>query len=373
MLFVITSCGDNAEYSVLKNQAYIAQTGTQGNAYEKVTVGTEDVSTSLNVRLSSAAQQSRSFEFVVDEAVLEEYNKSNSTEYHVLPSNFYSLSTDKVTVDAGSTISAPIDITVHPLSSELKNSSLKFAIPIRLQGEGNVLASGGKYVILLDMEAIQSVPILSYTNSLKAWFGQAPFQFTAWTLEWCVNMGTLGTTIGDRIVLQRLFLGLFSNDDTEVRFGDIYIEANRLQICTNGSRMNSNTLFNAGQWYHIAVVCTGTKLLCYVNGVLDNSMDLPGIPYKSNADAWTLCDAYNNKFISKSMFAEVRFWNKARSQQEIANNMYLVDPKSEGLVCYFKMNEGQGNELKDATGNGGHATIQGSNVTWVQDVRIDGK
>ena len=248
---------------------------------------------------------------------------------------------------------------------------MKFAIPIRLQGEGNVLASGGKYVILLDMEAIQSVPILSYTNSLKAWFGQAPFQFTAWTLEWCVNMGTLGTTIGDRIVLQRLFLGLFSNDDTEVRFGDIYIEANRLQICTNGSRMNSNTLFNAGQWYHIAVVYTGSKLIYYVNGVFDNSIDMPCKTYISTSNAWNMCN--NDLHVSKSKFAEVRFWNKARSQQEIANNMYLVDPKSEGLVCYFKMNEGQGNELKDATGNGGHATIQGSNVTWVQDVRIDGK
>ena len=226
------------------------------------------------------------------------------------------------------------------------------------------------------MVVIQSVPVLSSTNYLKAWFGQAPFQFTAWTLECCVNMGTLGTAIGEydnQTTFSRIADSGGIGGGIHFNFGDLPIEGNRLQMITQDSRMNSNTLFNAGQWYHIAVVCTGTKLLCYVNGVLDNSMDLPGIPYKSNADAWTLCDAYNNKFISKSMFAEVRFWNKARSQQEIANNMYLVDPKSEGLVCYFKMNEGQGNELKDATGNGGHATIQGSNVTWVQDVRIDGK
>ncbi len=72
---------------------------------------------------------------------------------------------------------------------------------------------------------------------------------------------------------------------------------------------------------------------------------------------------------------QVRFWSKARSQMEIANNMYNVDPTSSGLEGYWKMDEGEGNVFKDSSPHGRDAYLNNSglNVTWEQDVRIDGK
>ena len=46
-LTMLTACGNDHEYSVKENQAYIAQTNTNGNASQKLTVDDEPVSVSL--------------------------------------------------------------------------------------------------------------------------------------------------------------------------------------------------------------------------------------------------------------------------------------------------------------------------------------
>lgn len=40
--------------------------------------------------------------------------------------------------------------------------------------------------------------------------------------------------------------------------------------------------------------------------------------------------------------SEVRIWNVERTAEQIADNPYKVDPASEGLVAYWKFNEGSG-------------------------------
>lgn len=68
--------------------------------------------------------------------------------------------------------------------------------------------------------------------------------------------------------------------------------------------------------------------------------------------------------------AEVRVWSRALSQSEIANNMNYVDPQSNGLVAYWRMNEweakdGGGNIVKDLTGHGYDAVGGSSNPTMM--------
>ena len=75
--FMLTGC-DDAEYDVLKNQAFILQTGTNANSSEKLTVGTSAVSTSINVRLSDVATTTNKYRLGFDEAALEAYNKEKA-------------------------------------------------------------------------------------------------------------------------------------------------------------------------------------------------------------------------------------------------------------------------------------------------------
>ena len=50
---------------------------------------------------------------------------------------------------------------------------------------------------------------------------------------------------------------------------------------------------------------------------------------------------------------------------EDGNHMYTVDPSSDGLVAYWKFNDGNGNVVKDHTSNGND--LQGQTLnggTW---------
>lgn len=366
---LLTGCND-AEYDTLSNQAYILQTNTNANSSLKLTVGAEVATTTLNVRLSDVANVESRYRLVYDTAVVNEYNRLNETPYASLPQESFSLSSEETTIEAGTSVSTPITLTVPPYSEALKASGKKYAIGFRLEntsGNASVLPSGSKIVYILDQVVIQPVVVLDQSHYVSQNLVKN-YPLTEWTVEMNINKHVLYTEVG-RGNNQAIFGA--GPDEIYIRFGDAPIEGNRLQIKTQGTQMNSLALFNEHTWYHLAFVCTGTKLYLYVNGQLDNSMDLPGKTTKVNNI--NICSP-STYWLGNAMYSEVRFWQRARSQAEIANNMYACDPTTPGLITYYKMNEGEGYSFRDASGNGNNAETNGQAVPeWIQDVRIDGK
>lgn len=366
---LLTGCND-AEYDTLSNQAYILQTNTNANSSLKLTVGAEVATTTLNVRLSDVANVESRYRLVYDTAVVNEYNRLNETPYASLPQESFSLSSEETTIEAGTSVSTPITLTVPPYSEALKASGKKYAIGFRLEntsGNASVLPSGSKIVYILDQVVIQPVVVLDQSHYVSQDLVKN-YPLTEWTVEMNINKHILYTEVG-RGNNQAIFGA--GPDEIYIRFGDAPIEGNRLQIKTQGTQMNSLALFNEHTWYHLAFVCTGTKLYLYVNGQLDNSMDLPG--KTTNVNSINICSP-STYWLGNAMYSEVRFWQRARSQAEIANNMYACDPTTPGLITYYKMNEGEGYSFRDASGNGNNAETNGQAVPeWIQDVRIDGK
>lgn len=366
---LLTGCND-AEYDTLSNQAYILQTNTNANSSLKLTVGAEVATTTLNVRLSDVANVESRYRLVYDTAVVNEYNRLNKTPYASLPQESFSLSSEETTIEAGASVSTPITLTVPPYSEALKASGKKYAIGFRLEntsGNASVLPSGSKIVYILDQVVIQPVVVLDQSHYVSQNLVKN-YPLTEWTVEMNINKHVLYTEVG-RGNNQAIFGA--GPDEIYIRFGDAPIEGNRLQIKTQGTQMNSLALFNEHTWYHLAFVCTGTKLYLYVNGQLDNSMDLPG--KTTNVNSINICSP-STYWLGNAMYSEVRFWQRARSQAEIANNMYACDPTTPGLITYYKMNEGEGYSFRDASGNGNNAETNGQAVPeWIQDVRIDGK
>lgn len=366
---LLTGCND-AEYDTLSNQAYILQTNTNANSSLKLTVGAEVATTTLNVRLSDVANVESRYRLVYDTAVVNEYNRLYETPYASLPQESFSLSSEETTIEAGASVSTPITLTVPPYSEALKASGKKYAIGFRLEntsGNASVLPSGSKIVYILDQVVIQPVVVLDQSHYVSQNLVKN-YPLTEWTVEMNINKHVLYTEVG-RGNNQAIFGA--GPDEIYIRFGDAPIEGNRLQIKTQGTQMNSLALFNEHTWYHLAFVCTGTKLYLYVNGQLDNSMDLPG--KTTNVNSINICSP-STYWLGNAMYSEVRFWQRARSQAEIANNMYACDPTTPGLITYYKMNEGEGYSFRDASGNGNNAETNGQAVPeWIQDVRIDGK
>ena len=369
-LTLLASC-ENAEYSPLSNQAYIAQTNTNGNSSQNITIGTSAVTSSVNVRLSDLATQDYTFEVVSDTTALAEYNQRNETSYKPLPATLYSLSSNEVKIEKGKSVSSDVTLMINPLTQALKDSGQKYAVALRLKskdGKYDVLNSGSSMVYILDQVVYQAVPIINATHNIHFAMRQT-YDLSQWTVEMNVNISKLGKALGE-LNNQTLF-GAWGNDGGEIytRFGDAPIEGNRLQIKTQGTQMNSKKLFNENQWYHLAFVCTGTKLYLYVNGALDNSMDRPG----KTTNLSNTFNFGNTDYLKANVkVSELRFWTVARTQAQIANNMYACDAKSTDLEAYWKLNEGQGDTFKDATGHNNTGKCVAV-PTWEQNVRIDGK
>lgn len=112
--------------------------------------------------------------------------------------------------------------------------------------------------------------------------------------------------------------------------------------------------YDDGQWYHAAVVYDGNtnKMYLYVNGNLNNQSN-SNLKYTSPMPANLFIGSngdnvneFNNpgswrRFLH--LIDEVRIWNYARSQQEMANDFCkeLTLPNN-GLMHYYPFNEGSG-------------------------------
>ena len=369
---MFSSCGNDADYDTMNNQAFIEQTETNANTSKKIVLGIDPISINLNVRLSDRAEKDSKFQIAASEDALNEYNAKNNTSYKMLPADGYTLDATEVEILTGMSRSKSFGLVIKPLAKELKETGAKYAIAFRLNSNDiDILEPGKTIVYILDQVVYQDVPVFNASNNGEFHLTE-DVALTEWTLEFCVNIDKLGTAVG-QLNNQQLFGGWGADGkDGEIytRFGDAPLEGNRLQIKTQGTQMNSNMKFAENQWYHLAFVCSGTRLSLYVDGQLDNAMDLPGKVVNIGKDK---CTFGNHDYLKANvMVSELRLWTRSLSPIEIINNMYALDPTTKGLFAYFKLNEGNGNSFNDATGHGNKFQAEG-NTVWVPNQRIDGK
>ena len=57
-------------------------------------------------------------------------------------------------------------------------------------------------------------------------------------------------------------------------------------------------------------------------------------------------------------------YGAGKTPEQIAGNMYGVSPESEGLVAYWKFDEGAGKTIKDQTSYGNDLTVE-KELKWV--------
>lgn len=147
-------------------------------------------------------------------------------------------------------------------------------------------------------------------------------------------------------------------------------------------------------WVHVAGTFDGVSSVIYINGVADYSAGYGPIPIKTNQKPLLLgARATGNGW--EGDLDEIRIYDRALSPREIAtivtgsipdtgNNSSITKPSSptiptgpstepslthdisNGLVGYWTMDEGNGNQLIDHSGNNGHATIRNTDgISWV--------
>ncbi len=126
--------------------------------------------------------------------------------------------------------------------------------------------------------------------------------------------------------------------------------------------------------YHLAITYDGVSDLCiYLNGVLQDQTVYvtPAGPLNDNPlDDLIIGNNSSNTAAFKGLLDEMRVWDVVRSAQDIHDHMgdYL-EGNEDGLVGYWRCNEGSGNAVADMspTGNNGEAT----SCRWHQGYPFD--
>ena len=143
--------------------------------------------------------------------------------------------------------------------------------------------------------------------------------------------------------------------------------ASRIQT---SPRVDTNAgSITSGQWVHTAMAYDGEQMRMYLNGECMDSAYYNEPVYERIADlsmgglSWGDPESGFNGHID-----ELRIWDSARSQQQIRSNMSnQLNGNEPGLIGYWPLNSGSGNNANDYSSSGNDMTIYGG-TNWSEDL-----
>lgn len=185
--------------------------------------------------------------------------------------------------------------------------------------------------------------------------------------------GEFDDSIGSLFGTERRLLIRHGDSGTKGKWELVYgLNATNYYGENSEAKVKSSVELPADKWVHIAVVFdeASNTVLLYQDGQEVGrdqiNSDIKSIDlndrYFANGQnqQFYLGRSYDNGRGFKGLMSEVRVWSKALTKEEInsTNHFYTVDPESEGLVAYWKLNDGEGTAAKDNTGNGNDLSIK---------------
>ncbi len=207
--------------------------------------------------------------------------------------------------------------------------------------------------------------MMSFNNNHVSVPNNAAFQFADGTIEFWVKP-TFSTSPGYNPCL-------ISNRNGGGAAGTRYsyhMQGGKTGIdLYNGSGVTGwASTFNTNQWYHIAIVESGTTVEVFVNGIslgtrTTGSSAVTGVPFNIGSAGGANIEPFVGNI------DEVRVWNIARTQAQIRENMHLTLAGTEtGLVAYYQFNETSGVAIEAINGNNG--TLQNGATRIVSEVAV---
>jgi hypothetical protein len=154
---------------------------------------------------------------------------------------------------------------------------------------------------------------------------------------------------------------------------------NGVYIIGEGNDLSTGYHFNDGNWHHLAVTHDGATTIVYVDGIVRGSRNTT---YNTTGFDFQMGVSLRNgswDFRFEGTMDELRVWNVARTQQEIADSRYNFISTAPGLIAAYHFNEGVPNAnntaistILDATGNGNNGalnnfTLSGTSSNFVDD------
>lgn len=292
------------------------------------------------------------------------YNRTCYDTAEMLGADYFEIPVAEATIPAGSVRSNTIGVNFKSVN-KLDREKV-YVLPVTIASASQVKLLDSKrtiYYVFRGAALINTVADIEKNHLSINWANP----------DVCKNMSAL--TI-EALVRARYFTRAGSDSEILslvgeegnflIRFGDSNAPG-QIQISTRAGGFpgkDPNKVLPLNEWVHIAVTYDSAKpsnrLQIYVNGKLQSEGDT------SNGLSGSISLASNGFYIGKSYndnrwwpgeVSECRIWNRALSSAEInaKNHFYSVDYPADGLVAYWKFDEGSGNLITDYSGNGNNA------------------
>lgn len=319
--------------------------------------------------------------YKAEPSLVSTYNQAYYAEAVLLPQEYYELSGVNAVINKGSVSSTEVVVNFKDLN--LLSTEQVYVLPVTIADatDIDILSSartnyfvfeGGALInVVADMKKENYISFPTFKEGKAS--GEVCNNLHNYTLEALIRVHEFSPGIQTVMGIEGYFL---------IRISDNGLLPNQLQVSTGtyGSLTDPTTcLLTPNKWTHIALVgdAEAKELRLYIDGQLIITKPVTGEwqdislgkPMKANswetARPFYIGYSYSAGRELDGEFSECRIWNVAKTQEEIVNKVYEVDPESEGLVAYWKFDEGEGKIVRDHTGNGNDG-VAASVIAWTQ-------
>ena len=351
---LMTACQDNDEEN-FDNKAFInAPTMTS----ETIIKGTMPAQVqTLNVELARPAEKEMTASFAVNSALVDTYDQAE-----MLPADCYTVDNATVTIPEGSVKSTDAQFTFKDLSSLDRNT--RYVLPVEAKSADiPFTTSSNRYYYIFRAGALINIVADIEKNYCEVvWktpdLVQDMHQVTFEALVYARDFDKLISTV---MGIEGKFL---------MRIGDAGYPSNRIQIATGRGNFSTTADLPTNKWTHVAMTYDADKgeMIVYMNGLKaceSTSFNCGTVNIVGNGTDrnFLIGKSYDDNRDLRGCISEVRVWNVVRTQEEIANNFYTIDPNTEGLVGYWKFDDNSSFVVKDYSPNGNDAKAANS-LTW---------
>ena len=291
----------------------------------------------ITAGIAKPVGQDISIEFAAAPELFDHYRQAYYDEdVKLLSEEFYQFDETKTRIQAGSVASVPVTIRFVDV---------------------NLLDKNERYVLPVTIRSVSGIDVLPSARSVYYIFKGAAL----------INGNAFKNQISTIMGIEGKFL---------VRIGDSGVDPNQIQIASSRNLTNSDLKLDAGRWYHVAGTFESGNGKVYLDGAEKCSGNVGtssvnfGVAHSDESDGKPRCFWIGYSYASDRYFdgqiSEVRIWNKALTPEEInaPDHFYQVAAASDGLVAYWKFDEGAGKTIKDQTSYGNDLTVE-KELKWV--------
>ena len=270
--------------------------------------------------------------------------------------------TTSATIETGKVYAGKIKLHLTNLGTIEEGKT--FLLPIRVQSSQPVIEGTDiVYIVLNKPVRILTAANITYSH-IKVPVTSQPFK--SLTYEALIYLDRWGG--GNMTVMG-------SEGTLILRIGDTGggIDQDLLQIA-GSKQFYTQQRLTTGKWYHVAFTYdqpTGRAVI-YINGekAAESVWDTPQFDLSRDGGGFFIGKVAGFMWGERPFYgkmSEVRMWTVARTANQIKQSMLNVDPASDGLFFYYKLNgtdqyQGDDNKwyIRDASGHGMNGLANGN-------------